>query len=222
MPDPSALIGHALDSPWLLPFLALAVIVDGPMPFLPSEPVLFSATATAFAGGDTGRLAGLFTAVLIGSVLGDGLLYGAGRSSHAIVRRARRDDGVGAWVRRHLHRRPIVALVAGRMVPGGRLASVTAAGRVGLPLRAFLPATLISSLVWTCWMTGVGVLVGPFTHGDPLRSVIVGFLLAVLVGGLAALARRLLRRRRRTGPGAGAPDRAAGAGPGDDMVTASR
>lgn len=197
MTDPTALIGYVLDSPWLLPLLTLAVIVDGPMPLLPSEPVLFSATASALADGDRWRIVALFGAALLGSLLGDGLLYGAGRSSNAVVRPARADAGVGAWVRRHLHRRPILALVATRLLPGGRLASVTAAGRVRLPLPAFLPATLASSFVWSCWMTGIGMLVGPFIGGDPLLSVLAGALLAVLVATTAGLARRVLRARRR-------------------------
>ncbi|ANY05677.1 DedA family protein [Pseudonocardia sp. HH130630-07] len=193
MPDPTALIGYVLDSPWLLPLLTLAVICDGPMPFLPSEPVLFSATATAVADGDRWRVLALFAAVLVGSLAGDGLLYGAGRSSTALLRPGRRDHGIGAWVRRHLHRRPIVALVATRLLPGGRLASVTAAGRVRLPLRAFLPATVASSLLWSAWMTGMGVLLGPITHGDPLLSMLAGLVLAVAVAGTAAVARRILR-----------------------------
>nr|WP_255426760.1 VTT domain-containing protein [Pseudonocardia sp. C8] len=172
------------------------------MPFLPSEPVLFSAAASALADGDRWRIAALFGAAVAGSLLGDGLLYGAGRSSHTIVRGRARDDGVGAWVRRHLHRRPILALVATRLVPGGRLASVTAAGRVRLPLRAFLPATLASSVLWSGWMTGIGVAVGPFTGGDPVRSVLAGIGLAVVVGAVAAVTRRLLRARRRVTPAA--------------------
>ncbi|BBG04204.1 MULTISPECIES: DedA family protein [Pseudonocardia] len=197
MTDPTTLIGYVLDSPWLLPLITLAVICDGPLPLVPSEPVLFSATASALADGDGLRIVALFGAALVGSLLGDALLYGAGRSSNRVVGGVRRDDGLGAWVRRHLHRRPIVALVATRLIPGGRLASVTAAGRVRLPLRAFVPATLASSLVWSSWMTGIGVIVGPFTHGDPLLSLLAGFLLALLVGGAAGIARRVVRHRRR-------------------------
>lgn len=197
MTDPTVLIGYALDSPWLLPLLTLAVICDGPLPVLPSEPVLFSATASALADGDRWRIVALFAAALLGSLVGDGLLYGAGRSSNALVRGPRNDDGIGAWVRRHLHRRPIAALVVTRLLPGGRLASVTAAGRVRLPLRAFLPATVASSLVWCTWMTGIGVLVGPLTHGNPMLSLLAGLLLAATVATTAGLAHRILRARRR-------------------------
>ncbi|ALE84992.1 DedA family protein [Pseudonocardia sp. HH130629-09] len=196
MTDPSALIGYLLQSPWLVPLLAVAVMCDGPFPFLPSEPVLFSATAAALADGDRWRIVALFGAAVVGSLLGDALLYGAGRSSHSVVRATRRGDGTGAWIRRHLHRRPITALVATRLLPGGRLASVSAAGRVRLPLRAFLPATVASALVWSTWMTGIGVLVGPITRGDPLMSVLAGVVLAALVASVAAAARALLRLRR--------------------------
>ncbi|GAA1848147.1 hypothetical protein GCM10009772_26900 [Pseudonocardia alni subsp. carboxydivorans] len=196
MTDPSALIGYLLQSPWLVPLLAVAVMCDGPFPFLPSEPVLFSATAAALADGDRWRIVALFGAAVVGSLLGDAVLYGAGRSSHSVVRGARRGDGTGAWVRRHLHRRPVAALVATRLLPGGRLASVSAAGRVRLPLRAFLPATVASALVWSTWMTGIGVLVGPITRGDPLMSVLAGVVLAALVASAAAAAKALLRLRR--------------------------
>ncbi|WFG44853.1 DedA family protein [Pseudonocardia alni] len=196
MTDPSALIGYLLQSPWLVPLLAVAVMCDGPLPFLPSEPVLFSATAAALADGDRWRIVALFGAAVVGSLLGDAVLYGAGRSSHSVVRGARRGDGTGAWVRRHLHRRPVAALVATRLLPGGRLASVSAAGRVRLPLRAFLPATVASALVWSTWMTGIGVLVGPITRGDPLMSVLAGVVLAALVASAVAAARALLRLRR--------------------------
>lgn len=200
MSDPSVLVEHALDSPWLLPLLVVAVIVDGPLPFLPSEPVLFSATGSAAAAGDVLRIVALFGAAVLGSLLGDGLLYGAGRSSNRLLRH--RDNPAGAFVRRHLHRRPIAALVATRLLPGGRLAGVTAAGRVRLPLRTFLPATVASSLVWSGWMTGVGLLVGPVTGGDPMLSVLTGFGLAVLVAVTAATGRSVLRavRRRRSVP----------------------
>lgn len=193
----AALAERALDSPWLLPLLVVAVIVDGPLPFLPSEPVLFSATGTAAAAGDGLRVAALFGAALLGSLLGDGLLYGSGRSSHRLVRAGRGNGAVGAFVRRHLHRRPVVALLATRLLPGGRLAAVSAAGRVRLPLRAFLPATLVSSTVWSAWMTGVGLAVGPVTGGDPVRSVLAGLVLAVLVGALAATGRAVLGTVRR-------------------------
>jgi membrane-associated protein len=193
--DLTSMIGEILASPWLMPLLTLAVVADGPFPFLPSEPLLFSAAAAAAAAADAARITTLFTAALIGSLLGDLLLYSTGRSSNRVIRTTRRDDGIGAWVRRHLHRRPILALCAVRLIPGGRLASVTAAGRVQLPLQAFFPATLASSLLWTTYMTSVGLLIGPITGGDPLLSLLAGLISAAVISSLIGGARRIMRLR---------------------------
>ena len=46
----------------------------------------------------------------------------------------------------------MIALVGARLLPGGRLVSTAAAGRVGLPLRRFLPGSLASSAVWSVYM----------------------------------------------------------------------
>lgn len=187
----------ALASPWLLAVLLAMVVVDGPCPFLPSEPLLFAAAARALGDGDVAMIAGVVAAAMVGSLIGDFLLYGLGRGSVRIAPAKR--SGVGGWVHRHLHRRPIVALAAVRIVPGGRLVSVTAAGRVGLPTKRFLPATVTSSMVWTAYMTGLGLALSEVTGGDPVLSILASLLLATLVAGAASLARRLRRvwlRRR--------------------------
>lgn len=190
-----ATIDGVLASPWLLGVLLVAVVVDGPVPFLPSEPLLFAAASRAVGAGDLPMLAGLAVAAILGSLLGDMMIYGVSRSSRRLVPEGQ--NRVSRWVHRHLHRRPIAALAAVRVVPGGRLLSVAAAGRTNLPWRRFLPATLVSSVLWTVWMTGIGVALGGVTGGDPLLSIAASIALAVVVGGLAALGERLHRRMRR-------------------------
>jgi membrane-associated protein len=189
-----ATLEAVLASPWLLGVLLVMVIVDGPFPFLPSEPILFAAAARALGAGDVPMLAGLVAAAILGSLLGDLLLFGLGRTSRRLV-----PEGRGRairWVHRHVHARPIVALAAVRIVPGGRLASVTAAGRVDLPGRRFLPATVVSSVVWTGYMTGVGVGLAGLTDGDPLWSLVASVSLGALVAALTSLAGRVLSMRR--------------------------
>lgn len=180
-----------LASPWLLAVLMAMVVVDGPFPFLPSEPLLFAAAARALGDGDVVMIVGVVLAAMLGSLLGDFMLYVLGRGSNRIAPAKR--SGVGGWVHRHLHRRPIVALAAVRIIPGGRLVSVTAAGRVGLPTRRFLPATVTSSSIWTAYMTGLGLALSEVTGGDPVLSIVASLLLATLVAGAASLARRLRR-----------------------------
>ena len=135
-----------LRSSWLLPLLVVMIAVDAPFPVLPSETILMSAATTAFGGGDAGMVLGLFVAALVGSVLGDAVVFWLGRCSHKLLSRTVDTEyEISAWVRRHMLRRPGIALVGARFVPGGRLVSTAAAGRFGLPVRRFLPWTVASS-----------------------------------------------------------------------------
>lgn len=182
-------------SGWLLPALPLMIAVDAPFPVFPSETLLMTAVAMAFTEHDTAMLFALFAVAVLGSAVGDLVVYGLGRSSHRLVHGSA-EGGLAAWMRRHLLARPGAALVGARFVPGGRLISTAAAGRFGLPVRLFLPWSLVSSAVWAGYMVGVGRVIEPMTGGNPLLCVLAGTVLAVLSGGLFALGRRIVRLRR--------------------------
>lgn len=186
----------ALHSVWLLPALAVMIGADGPFPVLPSETLLMSASASAFGRRDGLAVAGLFVAALVGSVLGDLLVFGLGRSSHRLLTRTvDADHGLSLWVRRHLVLRPGVALIGARFVPGGRLLSTAAAGRFGLSLRRFLPWSVASSAAWSCYMLAVGMALGPLTGGNPLLSLLAGLVMAVVTAAAFAIVTRVRRRR---------------------------
>ncbi|MCE0764356.1 VTT domain-containing protein [Pseudonocardia kujensis] len=190
-----ALFDAVLHSVWLLPVLAVLIALDGPFPVLPSETLLTVGAAAAFGTGDALGVLGLFLASLVGSMLGDVFVYSLGRSSNRILRGAgQKDDGLGAWVRRNLWSRPIVACVGARLVPGGRLVSTAACGRVRLPMRMFLAATAASSAVWGVYMLLVGAVLSPITKGNPLLCLAAGMIMAVVTAGGFELARRLRRR----------------------------
>jgi membrane-associated protein len=183
-------------SSWLLPLLVVMIAVDAPFPVLPSETILMSAATTAFGGGDVGMILGLFVAALAGSVLGDAVVFSLGRCSHRLVSRTvDTEHEVAAWVRRHMLRRPGIALVGARFVPGGRLLSTAAAGRFGLPVRRFLPWTIASSAAWSVYMLLVGLALGPVTGGDPLLSLCAGVAMAVCTAAGFALLARARRNR---------------------------
>jgi membrane-associated protein len=182
-------------SGWLLPLLPLMIAVDAPFPILPSETVLMTAVAMAFTEHDTRMLLALFAVAVLGSAVGDLVVYALGRTSNRLVHGSA-EGGLGAWMRRHLLARPGTALIGARFVPGGRLVSTAAAGRFGMPVRVFLPWSLASSGVWAAYMVGVGRAIEPVTGGNPVLCVLAATVLAVLTGGLFALARRLLRPRR--------------------------
>jgi membrane-associated protein len=185
-----------LHSVWLLPVLVVLIAVDAPFPVLPSETLLMSAAAAAFGVADGRGVALLFVAALLGSVLGDVVAFGLGRTSNRVLRRAETACALSRWVGANLFRRPSVALVGARFVPGGRLVSTAAAGRVGLPLRRFLPGSLASSAAWSVYMLAIGMLLGPIVGGNPLLSLAAGVVMAVLTAGAFALVQRLRRSRR--------------------------
>jgi membrane protein DedA with SNARE-associated domain len=183
-------------SSWLLPLLVVMIAVDAPFPVLPSETILMSAATTAFGGGDVGMVVGLFVAALAGSVLGDAVVFWLGRCSHKLLSRTVDTEyEVSAWVRRHMLRRPGIALVGARFVPGGRLVSTAAAGRFGLPVRRFLPWSVVSSAAWSAYMLLIGLALGPVTGGDPLLSLFAGVVMAVVTAAGFALVSKLRRSR---------------------------
>jgi membrane-associated protein len=208
------LFDACLHSLWLLPVLAVLIAADGPVPVLPSETILMSAAAAAFGIHDVRGTVGLFAAALVGSVAGDLLAFWLGRSSNRLLpAAAHADSGLGHWVRANLFHRPVVALVGARLLPGGRLVSTAAAGRVGLPLRRFLPGSLVSSAVWSVYMLAVGMLLGPMVGGNPFLSLAAGVVMAVLTAGGFAVIQRLRARRRQATPVADLPPTAAPAAP---------
>lgn len=184
-----------LHSGWLVPALAALVAVDGPFPIVPSEPLLMSASVLAFGTGDLPVVLALFAAALVGSLVGDIVMFALGRSS----RRLTRENGLTRWVCANVVRRTGMTLVGARFLPAGRLVSTVAAGRYGVPVGRFLPWSLASSVVWSVYILSFGLVLGPLTHGDPLRSMAAGMCTAVMTAGLFGLVGRL--RARRVGAG---------------------
>jgi membrane protein DedA with SNARE-associated domain len=189
--------GDLLYSPWLLPVLVVLIAIDGPVPVLPSETLLMSAAALAFAEHDAAAVLGLFAASVLGSVIGDLFVYGLGRSSHRVIGRAADSGDLAAWVRKHLLARPGMALVGARLLPGGRLVSTAAAGRFGLALYRFVPCSVASSSVWSIYMLLIGLALGPVTGGRPLLCLVAGVAMALLTGAAFAVGKRVRARRRR-------------------------
>jgi membrane-associated protein len=194
--DVATVFGAVLHSVWLLPVLAVLIAIDGPFPVLPSETLLMSASAVAFAEHDVAVVLALFVVALVGSAAGDLLVFGLGRSSHRVLaHRVHTECALSRWVRHHLLHRPGVALIGARFVPGGRLVSTAAAGRYGLSLRRFVPWSLASSAAWSLYMLLVGLGLGPLTGGSPLLALAAGVAMAVLTAAGFALFRWVRGRR---------------------------
>ena len=103
-------------------------------------------------------------ACFVGIVLGDFMLYGAGRLGRPVTRAApfrwllRPEDLERAC--RWFEERSAALILTGRFVPGTRLPTYTAAGVVRLPFPRFALWTLVAAALWTPLLVGASVLFG--------------------------------------------------------------
>jgi len=187
-----------LHSPWLPLALVVLIALDAPFPMLPSETILMTGYAAAFADRDFGAVALLILAALLGCVLGDLLVHTLGRTStRLLARHVERAGPVAQWVTSTMLTRPLVALVAARFVPSGRLVSTAIAGRVGLPVRRFVPCSVASSSAWGVYMLVAGLLLGPVVADSPLVGLAVGAGMATVTASAFGIYYRLRMRRLR-------------------------
>ncbi|MBG6183369.1 membrane protein DedA with SNARE-associated domain [Arthrobacter sp. CAN_A214] len=193
------------DIPTLLYLLIMfaVIFVDVVFPLVPSE-LMVIAAGTMASHGDL-FLPGAVLVAMAGSWLGDLALFLLfrrrlthwldrfrwGRSVHRGLRSAVEKAG----------KSPTYAgLVAVRFLPGGRTASVAAAGIAEVSLKPFLVATAIGAVLWAGWLLGLGYVTGA-TTGLPLwMSALLGMLVGTLVGAVTAavLAVKQHRKVKRT------------------------
>lgn len=192
-------------SPWL-PVAVMLVLVGGAfLPALPGGTTLL--TATAAAAPDVRQVTVVAIAALVGAVIGDVIGHTLGRRfgtrilAHRLLRRTRRPVLRARLVMRH-HPAPILA--GGRFLPGGRLVSVLAAGISRVSLRRMLMVTIPVAVLWTGWMTFLGVLGNAFADehvlGGPVAAWAISAVLTTTVIGVGGMVarRRAVRRKRST------------------------
>jgi membrane protein DedA with SNARE-associated domain len=198
--------GPDLAMPLYFLLMFTIIVVDVIVPIVPSELMVIAAGTMASHGN-------LFlpAAVLVattGSWVGDLALFLLfrrrlthwldrfrwGRSVHRGLRRAVEKAG----------KSPTYAgLVAVRFLPGGRTASVAAAGIAEVALRPFLILTALGACLWAAWLLGLGYLTGAST-GLPLWvSIVLGTAVGTLVGLVTAAVLGLRQRRRSKASGSG-------------------
>jgi membrane protein DedA with SNARE-associated domain len=107
---------------------------------------------------------------------GRGLVYRYGRYIHLTPERLARAE---RWQERH----GALAIVAGRLTPGLRIATVIVCGVLGVPLKRFLPALALGSFLYISLYTVLG-----FVFGPPILSIVGGIHLPLgLLGSLVPL-----------------------------------
>jgi membrane protein DedA with SNARE-associated domain len=92
-------------------------------------------------------------------------------------------------------------VVAGRLLPAGRIPVLLAAGALAYPWRRLVPASLLACFLWAVAYAVLGVVSGGI-FDSPLLAMLVATLLVLAVGGLL----NLVSARRRREPAPTAPD----------------
>lgn len=188
------------EGPWqwlYYPMTLVLVIADAPVPASPSE-VLVIGGGTLLAHGELLLPLVVLTA-FAGSFGGDALLFllfRGGLNSWLSRRRWGRlvDRGVTAALQKAGESSTYAAIVAARFIPGGRTASVAAAGLADVPLKPFLVSSASGSAIWAAWMTGLGLASGLATDLPLWANVVLGALVGILVGMVLAAVIRFRRR----------------------------
>lgn len=175
-------------------FLAVLAVVagDGVFPALPGETAIVAAAVLASAG--KGSLWLVIAAGAIGAVLGDSTAYWIGRAGQGPIRgflsRLAGAHRIEA-AERMVGRNGAAFVVAGRFLPGLRIAINMACGAGHMTYPRFLA---FDSLGATIWSSQAGLL-GYFAGKAFADQIWVAFVVAFTITGIVALVITLRERR---------------------------
>ncbi|MBN6035996.1 DedA family protein [Amycolatopsis sp. 195334CR] len=192
------LVSGALGSPWLWVLVFFVSALDALLPFMPSETTVL--TVAVLLGQATGSLVALAVLAAAGALAGDCLSHAIGRRAgpRALARLQRGDRGRRRyeWVRDKLVRHGTTLIIAGRYLPGGRVAVGLATGSLRYPLRRFVALDALGASIWAVYSVLVGYLGGAAFAGNPAMGLLVAFGIGLATVGVVELARRRYARRR--------------------------
>lgn len=186
------------------PGIALAIFLENIFPPIPSEVVLPLAGFTAAQGHYTRAEAVLWAT--LGSVTGALLLYGIGAAlgmdrlrviAHKMPLVDVADvDKADAWFTKHGPK----AVFFGRFIPGIRSLISIPAGIDRMRVTSFLAYTTAGSLLWNTLFVWIGFQLGDRYHlveeyMDPISKVVYVLIILAVLGTVAWMVRRSMRRR---------------------------
>ncbi|SOE00337.1 DedA family protein [Blastococcus haudaquaticus] len=191
-----------LTAPWSegtqigYPLLFGLVLLGSVVPVVPTGLVVGAAAAFAMAAGSLGLPLVLLLATL-GALTGDLITFAIARfggpsAVRWLVRgqHAERVDEVREQFRVHGWQ----IIVAGRLLPAGRIPVLVAAGALAYPWRRLVPASLLAAFLWALAYSLLGVISGGI-FDSPLIAMLVA---TVLVLAVSAITNQVSTRRRRT------------------------
>jgi membrane protein DedA with SNARE-associated domain len=183
------------------PLIFGLVLLGSVVPVLPTGAVVGAGAAFAM----TTNTMGLPLVVLVsalGALAGDLITFAIARfGGPAAVRwvsrgqHSERIDEVREQFRKHGWQ----IIVAGRLLPAGRIPVLLAAGALAYPWRRLVPASTLAAFLWALAYALLGVVSGGI-FDSPLLATLVAALLVLLVGGVLNVVSSRRRRPALTAP----------------------
>jgi len=184
------------------PVLFGGVLLGSVVPVVPTGAVVGAAAAVALTTDELSLPLVVLLATL-GAFVGDVITFTicrfGGPTAVRWVARGQHADRI-ADVREQFRRHGWQIVVAGRLLPAGRIPVLLAAGALAYPWRRLLPASFAAALVWAVAYALLGVVSGGI-FDSPLIATLIATLLVLLVGVALNLVSRH-RAKRSTPPAA--------------------
>jgi membrane protein DedA with SNARE-associated domain len=185
------MIGDLLTAPWSdgtrigYPVLFGLVLLGSVVPVVPTGLVVGTAAAFAMTSDALGLplvLAVATSAALTGDLITFAVCRFGGPAAVRWITRgqhAERLEEVRGQFRRHGWQ----IIVAGRLLPAGRIPVLAAAGALAYPWRRLVPASLLAAFLWALAYALLGVVSGGI-FDSPLLAMLVATVLVLAVGAI--------------------------------------
>ncbi len=177
---------HAAGQWWIYPILLVFFFIDGFAMVAPSETLIVALAAYWRHSGEP-NLWILGLTALVGAIAGDNMAYMLGRkigTERWKWMRRPKVQKVFGWARHELDKRGAVLIFTARYIPWGRVAVNYVSGSTGFRHRTFFLLDAFACLTWVGYSLGVGLLASsfPWLHHNPLLSVVVAVVFALVLG----------------------------------------
>ncbi len=186
------------------PLLFGLVLLGSVVPVVPTGAVVGAAAAFAMTTDNLG-LAPVLAVSTLAALAGDLITFAicrfGGPAAVRWVTRGRYADRIQE-VRGQFHRHGWQIIVAGRLLPAGRIPVLATAGVLAYPWRRLLPASLLAAFLWALAYALLGVVSGGI-FDSPLLATLGATVLVLATGAVMNL---VSARRRRDAPTAPEPE----------------
>ena len=173
------------------------VLLGSIVPVIPTGAVVGAAAAFAMTSDSLG-LAVVLAVSTVAALLGDLVTFAVCRfgGPRAVrwVSRGQHADRIEE-IREQFRRHGWQIIVAGRLLPAGRIPVLLAAGALAYPWRRLIPAATLAAFLWAVAYALLGVVSGGI-FDSPQAATLIATVLVLVVAGVVNLVSARRRRRR--------------------------